>query len=136
MGLDMYFMKSKEKIDVEEFNDSINNCDNFDCSNELWKSLEERTSDVYYFRKNYQLHDFITNLYKKYNPTEYAKYGDNCTLIELTLSMLEEIQEWLYNNELENPENEDFDYDFYNVLCGMIYRCKHGQYHYYYEGDY
>ena len=90
MGLDMNFSYSKTRIPLNKINGVENG----------WEYFKENTEDVYYFRKFYDLHDFIIGLYKEDDPDGYEKYGDNGTFIELTTEMLE--KEKSYKDELFN----------------------------------
>lgn len=125
MGLDMNFSYSKTRIPLNKINSAENG----------WEYFKENTEDVYYFRKFYDLHDFIIGLYKEDDPDGYEKYGDNGTFIELTTEILEKLEDWIWNNK-EDTEDIDENLDeFYRIVCEMIFRTKHGE-HFYYEGDY
>lgn len=122
MGLDMDFYHSKTRIPLNKINGVEDG----------WKYFEENTDEVFYFRKFYDLHDFIIKLYKEDDPDGYEKFGDNGKVIELTTEMLEEIEYWIWSNKENTDENLD---EFYRIVCEMIFRTKHGE-HFYYDGDY
>ena len=109
------------------------------------KDINERKVDfegeeIFYFRRFHDLHDKIFEIYRElYNEKVY----DNGLYILLEKDLLVKLEEWFYDYLKGVRTGEEFDYpselvdleNFYNLICSMIYRTKHGEY-FYYEGDY
>lgn len=129
MGLDMRFYSSKKRVSTNKFNNMLadeNISQDVEQCHKVWKTWESETEEIYYFRGFYELHNLISDLYQEDDPEGFEKFGNNGTFVELSVQMLEKIEDWCYNS--------CDDKAFYDIVCGMIFRAKHGEF-FYYEGD-
>lgn len=133
MGLDMTFFKATKRLPFNKLNRHCLIVDgerlNIDWTHEFDDKLEE----VLYFRKFYELHDAIFNLWKKENPEDADRYSDNAMYIELTPFILEGIVELM--RDAYNEGGWD-DPELWKTFCTMYVGTTKYNEIYYYEGDY
>lgn len=131
MGLDMTFFKAKKRLPFNKLNKHCLIVDGIKSAATWTKEFDDQLDEVLYFRKFYELHDLIYNLWKKENPEDADKYHDNSMYIELTPFILEGMLDMIYDAYVQCN-----DVETWRVFCTMYVGTIKLKEVYYYEGDY
>lgn len=84
MGLDMYFIRVKAEDALDDF--TVKHEENY-------ISIEAHT--IHYYRKFFELNDFMCKLYHRKNNSEIVDHDDlNCAIMRITTHDLDELLKW------------------------------------------